>query len=143
MRILIRGLTELVGPNEQPITDPVALQRFDGVAYDTAPMTNHLGGVPVEDELKRALIPGGYLTLEYQQGSQQLWVRTEYALKRPLNEAELVLLVKYTVGQCRTESARTSLATHGGFTALKSIAIRLAGNTTQVGRLLSSSTREK
>ena len=51
------------------------------------------------DVLAAALESGGHLRFNYQEGETLLGAITEYRTKRALSEAELRLLVDYTMGQ--------------------------------------------
>jgi hypothetical protein len=98
-RIVIRGLAA-VFDDDVRITDPSVLRKLSGVRYDGERFTDYLGGPPEEDALAEALEPGGGLSFEYaDDGGDCLVATTEYSLRRALTDAELALLVDYTMGQ--------------------------------------------
>src|SRR5690242_4410276 len=97
-RIVIQGAAA-VFKDDAPIADPGILRSLDGLVYDQERFTDYLGGPPEEDALAAALEPGGYITFSYRDGTEQLAAITEYCSRRPLSDAELHLLVDYTMGQ--------------------------------------------
>ena len=98
-RIVIRGAAAVFSDDEQ-VTDPAILQSLDGLVYDEERFTDYIGGPPEEDELAAALDePGGIISFRYHDGDELLGATTKYQSRRPLTEAELRLLVDYTIGQ--------------------------------------------
>jgi hypothetical protein len=97
-RIVIRGSAAVFHDDEQ-VTDPSILQSLDGLVYDEERFTDYLGGPPEEDELAAALEPGGIISFSYHDGEDLLAAVTEYQSRRPLTDAELRLVVQYTMGQ--------------------------------------------
>lgn len=96
-RIVIRGAAAVFRSDEQ-VTDPGVLGSLDGLVYDEERFTDYIGGPPAEDELVAALEPGGILSFGYR-GGHLLAATTEYQTRRPLTDAEVRLLVDYTMGQ--------------------------------------------
>jgi hypothetical protein len=96
-RIIIRGAAAVFRSDEQ-VTDHGVLGSLDGLVYDEERFTDYIGGPPEEDELAAALEPGGILSFGYR-GGDLLTVTTEYRTRRPLTDVEVLLLVKYTMGQ--------------------------------------------
>jgi hypothetical protein len=96
-RVVIRGSAAVFRDDEQ-VTDPGVLRSLDGLAYDEERFTDYLGGPPEEDELAAVLEPGGVIRFGYR-GGDLLTATTEYRTRRPLTDAELRLLVDYTMGQ--------------------------------------------
>ena len=96
-RIIIHGAAA-VFHDDVRVTDPAILRSLDGLVYDEERFTDYLGG-PGEDELAAVLEPGGILAFGYCEGDELLSATTEYRSRRPLSEAELRLLVEYTMGQ--------------------------------------------
>jgi hypothetical protein len=97
-RIVIRGSAAVFRDDER-ITDVVVLRSLAGLAYDEERSTDYLGGPPEENALAAALEPGGIIAFGYREGDDVLTATTEYRIRRPLNAAELRLLVDYTMGQ--------------------------------------------
>jgi hypothetical protein len=97
-RIIIGGLA-VVSRDDERVTDPAILRSLDGLVYDEEQFTDYLGGPSEEDELAAALEPGGAIRFGYREGDDLLTVVTEYRCRRPLTDAELRLLVEYTIGQ--------------------------------------------
>jgi hypothetical protein len=97
-RIFISGLAAVFRHDEQ-VVDTAVLRSLDGLVYDDERFTDYIGGSPAEDELAAALEPGGCLRFQYREGGDLLGVTTEYSSRRPLTDAELQLLVRYTMGQ--------------------------------------------
>ena len=97
-RIVIRGAAAVFRDDEQ-VTDPGVMRSLDGLAYDEERFTDYIGGRPEEDELAAALEPGGIISFRYQDDGELLTATTEYRTRRPLTDAELRLLVEYTMGQ--------------------------------------------
>jgi hypothetical protein len=97
-RIVIRGAAAVFRDDEQ-VTDPGVLRSLDGLAYDEERFTDYIGGPAAEDELAAALEPGGIIRFGYSEGDDVLSATTEYHSRRPLTDAELRLLVDYTMGQ--------------------------------------------
>jgi hypothetical protein len=97
-RIIIRGSAAVFRDDEQ-ITDPAILRSLDGLVYDEERFTDYLGGPPEEDEVAAALEPGGVIRFSYRRGDDLLTAVTEYRSRRPLTDAEIRLLVEYTMGQ--------------------------------------------
>ena len=98
MRITIRG-TAAVFRDDNQVTDPSVLRSLDGLVYDEERFTDYLGGPPAEDELARVLEPGGIISFKYRDGDDVLQATTEYRSRQQLTDAELNLLVSYTMGQ--------------------------------------------
>jgi len=98
IRVAIHGFAAVFTEDEQ-VTDPVILSRLNGLAYDEEVFTDYLGGSPEEEALAAALERSGTLAFSYAEGDDLLGVVTEYRAKRQLTEAEVQLLVKYTMGQ--------------------------------------------
>lgn len=97
-RVCIRGAAAVFRDDEQ-VTDPAVLRSLDGLAYDEERFTDYIGGPPEEDQLAAALEPGGIISFAYREGDDLLSATTEYRSRRPLTNAELRLLVDYTMGQ--------------------------------------------
>ena len=98
VRIVIRGVAAVFRDDEQ-VTDSDVLRTLDGMVYDHERFTDYIGGPPEEDELSAALEPGGIISFKYQDGDYLLTAITEYQSRQPLTEAQLRLLVDYTMGQ--------------------------------------------
>jgi hypothetical protein len=97
-RIIIRGAAAVFREDER-ITDPGVLRSLGGLVYDEERFTDYLGGPPAENELAAALEPGGVISFGFREGDDVLTAATEYTSRRPLTDAELRLLVDYTMGQ--------------------------------------------
>ena len=97
VRIVIRGAAAVFRGGEQ-ITDPDTLRLLDGLVYDAERFTEYLGVSPEEEELVAALEPGGHISFGYPDGGL-LTATTEYRSRRLLTDAEVCLLVAYTLGQ--------------------------------------------
>lgn len=97
-RIVIRGAAAVFREDVR-VTDPGVLRTLDGLVYDAERFTDYLGGPPEENELVAALEPGGSLRFAFREGDDLLGATTEYRSLRRLIEAELRLLVDYTLGQ--------------------------------------------
>lgn len=97
-RIVIRGAAAVFRGDKQ-VTDPGVLRSLDGVAYDEERFTDYIGGPPEEDNLAAALEPGGIISFGYCNGDDVLAATTEYQSRRTLTDAEIRLLVAYTMGQ--------------------------------------------
>jgi hypothetical protein len=97
-RIIIRGSAAVFRDDVQ-VAYPSVLRSLDGLVYDEERFTDYLGGPPEEDELAAALEPGGVIRFAYRDDGDVLTATTEYRTRRPLNDAELRLLVDYTMGQ--------------------------------------------
>jgi hypothetical protein len=97
-RIVIRGAAAVFRGDEQ-VTDPGVLRSLDGMVYDEERFTDYIGGPPGEDELSAVLEPGGIISFGYCVGDDLLTATTEYRSRRSLTDAELRLLVDYTMGQ--------------------------------------------
>ena len=98
IRIIIRGLAA-VFRSDVPVTEPNVLRTLDGIVYDEERFTDYLGGPSEEDELAAKLEPGGDIRFGYLNGEELLTATTEYRCLKSLTEAELHLLVDYTMGQ--------------------------------------------
>jgi hypothetical protein len=98
LRIVIRGAAA-VFRDDVPVTDPAVLRSLDGLVYDGERFTDYIGGPPAENALAAALEPGGIIRFGYREGDDLLSATTEYRSRRPLTDAELRLLVGYTMGQ--------------------------------------------
>jgi hypothetical protein len=98
LRIVIRGAAA-VSRDDVQVTDPAVLRSLDGLVYDGERFTDYIGGPPGENELAAALEPGGVISFGYREGDDLLSATTEYRSRRPLTDAELRLLVGYTMGQ--------------------------------------------
>jgi hypothetical protein len=96
-RVIIQGAAAVFLDDVQ-VTDPAVLRSLDGLVYDEERFADYLGR-PEEEELAAALEPGGVLQFGYCDGDELLSATTEYRSRRPLSEAELRLLVEYTMGQ--------------------------------------------
>ncbi len=97
-RIFIRGAAAVFRDDEQ-VTDHNVLRSLSGLVYDEERFTDYIGGSPEEDALAEALEPGGIISFGYCDGDGLLVATTEYRGRRPLTDAELRLLVDYTMGQ--------------------------------------------
>ena len=96
-RIAIRGWAAVFRDDEQ-VTAPEMLRPLDGLTYDDETFTDFLGGPEEEDALAAALESGGILRFGYD-GREVLTATTEYLSRRRLTDAEVRLLVEYTMGQ--------------------------------------------
>jgi hypothetical protein len=96
-RIVIRG-SAAVFHEDLRVTDADVLRSLDGLVYDEEQFTDYLGGPP-EEAVAAILEPGGVIRFGYREGDVVLTAVTEYHSRRPLNGAELQLLVGYTMGQ--------------------------------------------
>ena len=97
-RVVIRGAAAVFRDDKQ-VNDPAILRLLDGLVYDEEQFTDYLGGPLEEDKLAAALEPGGIIRFSYRDGDELLAAATEYRSRRQLTEAELKLLVDYTMGQ--------------------------------------------
>ena len=99
-QIRIVGIAAVFRDSDDELeTNPALLSRFDGHVYDEERFTDYLGGPEDEDALAALLVPGGFLRFTYDGHSEVLTAITEYHSHRPLVNAELELLVDYTMGQ--------------------------------------------
>lgn len=96
-RVVIQGVAAVFRDDTQ-VTDVAVLQSLDGVLYDEERFTDYIGGPPAENEVAAALEPGGMIRFTYT-GGDVLTATTEYRVRRSLSDAELRLLVEYTMGQ--------------------------------------------
>jgi hypothetical protein len=96
-RIVIRGWAA-VFRDDEPVVASEELRTLDGLTYDDERFTDYLGGPEEEDVLAAALESGGILRFGYD-GGELLTATTEYLSRRPLTDAEMQLLVDYTMGQ--------------------------------------------
>ncbi|MCE9545694.1 MAG: hypothetical protein K8T25_09280 [Planctomycetia bacterium] len=108
IRIIIRGSAAVFRQDEDEededdeedqITDATILRSLAGLVYDKERFTDYLGGPDAENEVAAALEPGGIIQFGYVDGEDVLTAVTEYRSRRPLTDAELRLLVDYTMGQ--------------------------------------------
>jgi hypothetical protein len=97
-RIVIRGSAAVFRDDEQ-VTDPGVLRSLAGLVYDEERFTDYIGGPPAENELAAALEPGGIISFGHPDGDEVLAATTEYRSRRQLTDAELRLLVDFTMGQ--------------------------------------------
>jgi hypothetical protein len=97
-RIVIRG-SAAVFRDDLPVKDPGILRSLDGLVYDEERFTDYIGGPPEEDAVASALESGGVITFGHRGDDELLTAVTEYRSHRPLSEAELRVLVEYTMGQ--------------------------------------------
>ncbi|QDT54084.1 hypothetical protein Pan44_21110 [Caulifigura coniformis] len=97
-RILIEGGAAVFNGDTQ-VTDPLVLRSLAGIEYDEERFTDYIGGPPEENELATVLDAGGTIKFDYRDGEDVLVAITEYRSHRPLSDAELRLLVEYTMGQ--------------------------------------------
>jgi hypothetical protein len=97
-RIVIRG-SAAVFRDDAPVTDPAVLRSLDGLVYDEERFTDYVWGRPGVGELAADLEPGGVIRFGYREGEDVLTATTEYRCRRTLSDAELRLLVDYTMEQ--------------------------------------------
>lgn len=98
IRIVIRGAAAVFRDDVQT-TDHDILESLDGLVYDGERFTDYFSEFGDEGELAAALEPGGFIRFGYSKGDELLTATTEYKSRRLLTEAELRLLVEYTLGQ--------------------------------------------
>ena len=92
--IVVRGPTEAVDDDFEPIDDPVKLKSIGGLVYDEDVCSNYL-----DPALQEIGITGGDLRLEYNSSKKELEVVTEYLSPRELTKKELKALRDDTAGQ--------------------------------------------
>jgi hypothetical protein len=97
-RIVIQGAAAVFRDDAQ-VTNPDVLQSLDGLMYDEERFTDYIGGPSEENELADVLEPGGAIRFSYHDGDDMLTATTEYRSRRLLTDAQLRLLVEYTMGQ--------------------------------------------
>ena len=99
-RIVIRGSAAVFSDDDDAqVTDTSILRSLDGIVYDEEQFTDYIGCSPEEATLAAALEPGGIISFGYLDGGDVLAAVTEYRSRRPLTDAELHMLVDYTMGQ--------------------------------------------
>lgn len=120
MRVRLQGVALVFGDDERAIGDPAVLGSLHGYSYDDERFTDYLGGPQAEDALAQILLLGGCIRFEHDGHSPFLLAITEYQAIRPLDAAELALLVEYTRGQW-SDGIGENLASESGLATGRSI----------------------
>src|SRR3954468_24988551 len=95
-RILIRGSAAVLR-GDDPVTDPAVLRPLDGVVYDDERFTDYVWGRPGVGALAADLEPSGVIRFAHRDGDDVLSATTEYLCRRRLTDAEVRMLVDYTM----------------------------------------------